>query len=70
MKFPMATILNIDTDRKTQGAKPAKNPNDHRPIKIKTNFIKLPFLVFGIGFNIKVKNNRINPTCKPETDNT
>lgn len=66
----MATNENIVTDRTTDGANPAKIPNIHSDAITIISFMIEPFLLFGIGFNKKVINNKMHPTCNPHTDKT
>lgn len=66
--IPIATNENIVTERTTDGESPAKIANPQRLIIIVNNRVVLPILFFGSGFNRKVINNKMNPTCNPETD--
>ena len=56
------------TDRTTEGAKPAKIPNNQSELTITINFNKAPFRLLGTGFRIKVTNSKMKPICKPDTD--
>jgi hypothetical protein len=68
--MPMATNENIVTERTIDGDKPAKMAKDQSERTMIPNFSKEPFLELQMGFNKKVININIKPTCKPETDST
>jgi hypothetical protein len=64
----MATNENIVTDRTTEGAKPARIPNNQSEHNMTINCNKEPLLLFGTGLSIKVTNSKTKPMCKPETE--
>ncbi|GGE99658.1 hypothetical protein GCM10011518_06340 [Flavobacterium limi] len=66
--MPIAKNENMTTERKTQGDKPEITANIISEITMAINFIKDPFRVFPIGFNIKVIKSIIKPTCSPDTE--
>jgi hypothetical protein len=68
MCMPIATNENIVTDRTTDGDIPAKIANPQRLTKTMLIRIQEYFFVWGRGLSRKLMNNRIKPTCSPETD--
>ena len=75
-------ILNIRTDSTLQNINIGahlklkgsiyinRKPNNDSEINVIMTFNNAPNFEFGIGLSKKVTKIKINPTCKPETDNT
>ena len=68
--IPTATKENMVTERTTDGAKPATIPKDHNASNTIKSLNNEALGVLENGFNKKVMNNKIKPTCKPETEST
>jgi len=67
---PMVRKENMVTDRTIEGARLAMMAKVHSAVIMSIALLNVPFLELGMGFNKKVINSMMKPTCRPDTDST